>query len=300
MNFFKKSENNDRLVQNLQNTILENQEQLARYINKFLQNEEKWKQINYLVKNINSTLEISELTDVISTQLEKLVGSELCSIYGLNEDKHILERKYVNAPISNECVQYIDDYVFEKNKEIKCYINSDLESQRINMREFIKNGLNSSYVVEPIYTENSLSAVIFLYKKGNWANEEEKNILQLVVENISMSLRNSKLYEKLKQANKNQVEFIAGLSHEFKTPLNTIIGFSELLQNSSQLNQSEIDKYAQNIYNCSKHLLRLMIDIQDASIAESGNINLNFEKFNTKTIINDIVDEFESLMTKKV
>lgn len=114
-----------------------------------------------------------------------------------------------------------------------------------------------------------------------------------------MTMKNAELYEKVKQSNKNKVEFIATLSHEFKTPLNTIMGFAEIIKSDNKLDKQLINKYSENILNCSAHLLKLIEDIQDASIAESGNINLYYEKFNSKTLITDCINQMGGLIKRK-
>ncbi|MBI4736936.1 MAG: GAF domain-containing protein, partial [candidate division NC10 bacterium] len=69
--------------------------------------------------------------------------------------------------------------------------------------------------------------------------------------------------------------FIATMSHEFRTPLNSVLGFSELLQEQSiGLLTEKQARYVGHIHESGKHLLNLINDILDVSRAEAGKIEL--------------------------
>lgn len=288
-----------KLIEILYEKISHNQQQLTKYINKFLQNEEKWKLINYLVKNINSTLEIEDLLTLICSQVVKLVGSDTCCIYLYDEENNKLVFKHGDCSLSSAQSFYMQDFIANKNIFVDKFINSNLNICSSSIKNYLNESLDKAYQITPIFNNSNFFGIIFLYKNGEGINAEESNILQIIAENVSMALKNAELYQKLKQSNSNKIEFIASLSHEFKTPLNTIIGFSEILQGNGDVNSSQINKYAENIFNCSKHLLRLIEDIQDASIAESGNINLYYENFNAKNLIQESISQLEGLINKK-
>lgn len=298
---FKKENNQDNsyLIALLNERISNNQQQLTKYINKFLQNEEKWKLINYLIKNINSTLEIEDLLKLICSQVVRLVASDICSLYIYDQENRMLKVKYTDTQNNPPELDYMKTFIQEKNIFVDKFINTNLKICSSSIKSYLNDNLDKNYHITPIINNANLFGIIFLYKEAEPISSEEINILQIVAENTIMALKNAELYEKVKQSNKNKVEFIATLSHEFKTPLNTIIGFSEILKSDNNLEKKQINKYSENILNCSTHLLKLIEDIQDVSIAESGNINLYHENFNPKTLIIDCVSQLESLIKKK-
>lgn len=299
-NFKKENiKDNSYLINLLNEKISNNQQQLTKYINKFLQNEEKWKLINYLIKNINSTLEIEDLLKLICSQVVRLVGSDICSLYIYDPESQTLKVKYVDTQNNAQELDYMKSFIQEKNIFVDKFINTNLEICSSSIKNYLNENLDKNYHITPIINNSNLFGIIFLYKEYEPISSEEINILQIVAENIIMALKNAALYEKVKLSNKNKVEFIATLSHEFKTPLNTIIGFSEILKSDDNINKKQINRYSDNILNCSTHLLKLIEDIQDASIAESGKINLYYEKFNPKTLTTDCISQMENLIKKK-
>lgn len=78
------------------------------------------------------------------------------------------------------------------------------------------------------------------------------------------------------EANRAKSAFIANMSHEFRTPLNAIIGFSQVLQGAagSHMASTKTEEYARDIEKSADHLLALINDILDLSKIESGKVEL--------------------------
>lgn len=101
-------------------------------------------------------------------------------------------------------------------------------------------------------------------------------------------------------ANQAKSDFIASLSHELRSPLNAIIGFSDILltDNYQQLSVKQ-EKYLNNIALGGKHLLTLVNDLLDISKIEAGKMEFIYEDFKSNIVINDIVTGLKSLAIKK-
>ncbi len=84
--------------------------------------------------------------------------------------------------------------------------------------------------------------------------------------------------------------FIQNISHELRTPMNAIIGFSELAQ-EEQTDNEILGLYLKTILNSSKQLLLVVNDVMDASLLESGNMYLNIADVKLR----DFLDSFNIL-----
>ena len=86
------------------------------------------------------------------------------------------------------------------------------------------------------------------------------------------------------QANRAKSAFIANMSHEFRTPLNAMIGFSQVLQGDAGITVSpeKTEEYARDIEQSANHLLSLINDILDLSKIESGKIDLAQDHVNVE------------------
>lgn len=95
-------------------------------------------------------------------------------------------------------------------------------------------------------------------------------------------------------ASKVKSEFIANMSHELKTPLNTVIGFSKLLtqHQDRRLPDKEIVEYATLIHDAAGHLLAVINDILDISKLQSGKFAIDSREINLHDILADSIDTF--------
>jgi signal transduction histidine kinase len=88
-------------------------------------------------------------------------------------------------------------------------------------------------------------------------------------------------------ANRAKSEFLANMSHELKTPLNHIIGFSELMvdRHLGNLNETQ-EGCLQDVLRSSRHLLSLINDILDLSKIEAGMMPLSLAEVDLHTFVN--------------
>jgi len=101
-------------------------------------------------------------------------------------------------------------------------------------------------------------------------------------------------------ANKSKDEFLAAMSHDLRTPLNSIIGFSDILLEGMFGSLNEKQKaYVNNISTGGKHLLNLINDILDLSKIEAGKMELDCEPFCLSQAIFEIKTTIEPLAIKK-
>lgn len=91
-------------------------------------------------------------------------------------------------------------------------------------------------------------------------------------------------------ANRAKSAFLANMSHELKTPLNAIIGYSEILIEEFQQEGYEgLVPDLQNIRDSGKHLLNLINDILDISKIEAGKMELHPETFDVCLLVQEVV-----------
>ena len=92
-------------------------------------------------------------------------------------------------------------------------------------------------------------------------------------------------------ANRAKTIFLANINHEFRTPLNAILGFSQLLLRQQPLT-SEQEEYAQIIHRNGGHLLHLVNRVLDFSKIEAGRMTLNAEDFDLFEMLDDLTTFF--------
>ena len=120
-------------------------------------------------------------------------------------------------------------------------------------------------------------------------------IFNAIAKNIS-NIRNgfeSAVQKEIKSRN-FKTELITNVSHDLKTPLTSVITYSDLLYNSNEPEKQK--EYAKIIYDKSERLKSLIEDLFEASKASSGNINLNLENLDPIILLKQTMEE----MTEKI
>ena len=90
--------------------------------------------------------------------------------------------------------------------------------------------------------------------------------------------------------NKTKSIFLANISHEFRTPLNSILGFSDIL--SSKITDETLLNQLSLIRSNGNSLLNLINDILDLSKIEAGKIELNYESFSIRKLLKEMHNIF--------
>ena len=104
----------------------------------------------------------------------------------------------------------------------------------------------------------------------------------LVVYILTLRKHNRKLVEaneRVSMADAAKTRFVQNMSHEVRTPLNAIVGFSQLLSlPDGTLSAEEKDEFASHIVNNTKMLTMLLDDILNASAMDGGDYSISYEK----------------------
>src|SRR5919199_859654 len=99
-------------------------------------------------------------------------------------------------------------------------------------------------------------------------------------------------FEKLKESDKMKDEFINVAAHELRTPLQPILGLTEVLR--SKIKDSKQQELLDVVIRNAKRSQRLTNDILDVTKIESKSLNLNKEQFNLNDIIINTITDIES------
>lgn len=99
--------------------------------------------------------------------------------------------------------------------------------------------------------------------------------------------------EQANRANKAKSTFLSNMSHDMRTPLNAIVGFTNLSIAHID-DRAQVDDYLGKIMSSGKHLLALINDVLDMSRIESGKLQLENEANDLREITSELVEMVES------
>ncbi len=115
---------------------------------------------------------------------------------------------------------------------------------------------------------------------------------------VEYSLR--KHNEALEEAQNIKTDFLAHMSYELRNPLNSVLGFAELLEKEYQgpLNDEQ-HQYMRNILSASDHLLDLINDILDLSVIEAGGLYIEASTFDLQETIKGVITKLDERIKQK-
>lgn len=124
-------------------------------------------------------------------------------------------------------------------------------------------------------------------------NQRQQNKIRTERE-AERELHNKQLAEALhaaKLASNSKTMFLSNMSHDIRTPMNAVLGFTTLLARDAD-NPDKVREYTGKIMASGQHLLSLINDILDVSKIESGKVVLNLEEFT----LNDMVSSVDAII----
>ena len=120
---------------------------------------------------------------------------------------------------------------------------------------------------------------------------------QQTTEQDQLSAAKILLNEQLEQANKMQGDFISVVSHEFRTSLTSIEGFSTLLR-SEDFSAEEVKDYANDIYIDAIRLHQMVTNLLDVEQMKQDKMPLHRERVDLNTLLTTIVKHLEPVSTR--
>ena len=194
------------------------------------------------------------------------------------------------------------------------------ETTQKSTKEVLQN-LNSYYVKEmnahgvPFDEREKMDSSYYVRRQmdilsDSMTNNNRLQMLLILVSllimfniyNYIMSRENKLEREKIKadQRNKAKSRFLSNMSHDIRTPMNAIVGYTTLLRRDKTLSP-EVQNYLRKIENSSDHLLALINDVLDMSRIESGKMELEKVDTDLVKIVESVHDMFATQMeTKKI
>lgn len=273
-----------------------------------------------------STDSIKAITTLPSSEEKSTFMQRLSNVFTSKDDKErkekelkrILESKKIQEENQKKIEEFkkssqniLIEALNKENDKLKQYYLQEekLLQKNIEFSNQIREIINS---VENI---TNLNSKVIFDQTSNKITEVTRNLIffgsitLLIILILALILINdinkNYLYKKsLEISNKNLEEvihqksfFVAAITHDMNAPLNTLFGYTELLENSLQ-NQKLID-YVQNIQYSASYFKKLVEDLSMFSKLEHKFLELVHQDFNFKELISSIYHQQLSVSNKK-
>ncbi len=192
-------------------------------------------------------------------------------------------------PFSEFMARYIQELVYEPDRDTLYRFTSPeqlsqaLDERRVAYQDFrvMLDGEIKFYELKAVRTGTwgSHQDVVLGIRSVDEATRSEMKQRQLLEDALAQANR----------ANKAKSTFLSNMSHDIRTPMNAIVGFTALAQNHIQ-EITKVAEYLTKIHASSDHLLRLLNDVLDMSAIESGKMQLSEAPCSLPDILSELKD----------
>ena len=182
------------------------------------------------------------------------------------------------------------------NNALSNIMNPSLHYQNEFLKEdFSKLGIDDS--IRRVIEEKKPLQII-----KDWENKKLQITLSPILDNQTNVIGSVALVQDISESERLEQlrkDFVANVSHEFRTPLTVIKGSLEALIDGAIDKKEDIERYHQRMLSETRGLERLVGDLMELSRLQSGKISINKEKVHIPSILSDIVKSLQPISNKK-
>ena len=262
------------------------------------------KLITHIEKNNKSNILIIEDSNIIRAQEAEVLRQRNYNIFESETGKDgikIFEKENIDLVILDLELNDMNglkilEQIKKKNPNVPVLMVSGT-GNATSISKSLKNGA-SDFMRKPIIFEEFLlktDMLIDYFRKSkeleDYKNNLEKKISEAIKETEDLNKELQLQKKDLIQANEAKDAFLANVSHELKTPLNSINLISAVMKKNSDnnLNQKQI-KNLEIINSCGQNLQYLINDILDISKLDAGEVVLINETFDLKNSLDNLYE----------
>src|SRR5258708_725411 len=256
---------------------------------------------------IAGELQTEMLLRTIATEAASIFEVDAVSLMTLDDEN---EQEAIRGSIglSNQYVQHRRANRIEFNEAANAqYRTPEMVPSQHDL--LVSEGIRSVLSV-PLVKAGQQLGILNLYGKSRPRpfTEEERDLAQLFSSQAATAFENARLFETLEdraveltKLNKLRSEFLARISHELRTPMNSINGYSEMLLMQTvygKMTEKQVDRVERILRN-GRNLLALIDDLLDISKIDAGKMELTIEAVNLREELNNTIYNLESQAATK-
>jgi len=277
-------------------------------------NDEKIQQvISSILQASNSESDINEFFSYIHNSIKKLMTAEnfYISLYDKNTEMitfpYFVDKYDPDQP-PKKFGKGLTEYVLRKGES--ALVDAKKDKQLVEQGETEMIGTPTSiWLGIPLkISDFTIGALVVQdYENPGTYTEKEQNILEVIAYSISRAIERKRLEEerrglikKLEKLNTSKDKLFSLISHDLRSPFNSLLGFSEILTTEYEtLTPDEIKEYIRAIYDSSKNLFGITNNLLQFSRFQMGKIEFKPEVLNLKRIINATLNLLKGNAVKK-
>lgn len=170
-----------------------------------------------------------------------------------------------------------------------------LDSMKPDYRSWTEQFGMYSILIVPMRRRQQVIGTIAAFRitPGHPYSESDRRFVQELADRAALSVENAQLYREAQEAIRLREEFLSIASHEVRTPLTTITGFTHLLSRflkQEPINHARIDTITASLLSEAQRLNQLVGDLLDMSRFQQGRLDLRLEDVDLSVLARDVAE----------
>jgi len=253
-----------------------------------------------IISTIKSNLNIDEVMMIICSELLNLFNIKKVCIQEFNQlTRTVTVYKTTDQNHKESCSPDYDkltkDFLFKVLIEQGAnLIIEDVNNSNLPNPEFYLDKGILSIMATPLKIANNVWGALFLFdNKKRILKTQEINFIKTIADYISLAIKNIYLY--------TQEEFLANVSHELKTPIAIINGYTDVLMDRDKEKSEMAKKFLPIIKNNTDRINAIVENVLYLSKLSKSQESLNkdFEKIELKRVIEEVIKNLEEKAKEK-
>ncbi|MCH5265934.1 MAG: response regulator [Lachnospiraceae bacterium] len=174
------------------------------------------------------------------------------------------------------------------------YAPADINQWTIAVSVPEKEAFTNLYAIRRIFLIVAAFMLVVIVAYYLWVYWNAKQSLARAVEQAVLEEK----LQKAEAAERAKTMFLSNMSHDIRTPMNAIIGFTTLAETNID-NKERVQEYLAKILSSSNHLLSLINDVLDMSRIESGRLNIEEKECGISDIFRDMRNIIQTQIESK-
>ena len=197
-----------------------------------------------------------------------------------------------------------EDFIANRYLWRKIIHPSDREKVLAELKNIYRNKDITNAEVE-YRAVNKLGNILWLKNKLSLIRDEEGEIKEIVglVSDVTLSRRAEeelkRSAEELKKLNETKDRFLSIISHDLRTPFNSILGYTDILLSKRNLQEEKSVEYIRFIQESAKNMLALVNSLLDWTRLQTGRIKFEPKRINAKVLINNSIGMLNGMAMQK-
>lgn len=256
-----------------------------------------------LDRDLNQTLDIQRSLQLTSNWMQRLFDAHAAGIILFNSEGNLIAAAHEGHDNGFNPKDY---FLLEKYPGPLGEVARTGQPVCVNSLDHEgHNGFLSSktisYITVPINHENRTigAATVESTQTNAYANDELEEAIRFI-NHVTVAINNALLYDQVKAANLAKSEFVSMVSHELKTPLTAIRGFTDLMLSGLTGQVSPHQKeYLTTIINNVSRMMTLIQDLTDISRMDTGQLRVQLEPIPFANVISETITSIQGMASQK-